>query len=150
MVSVNPMTAIAAYKSAAMSIVNQQGIMATQQANMRIPPTLEPVHDVKGRPSGGDGYSGTIGANQPIVPEYPIQSASSPELSFATLVREGVQNTISANRYAEYMSMEGVAGRADVTEVVAAISNAETSLSTLVTVRDKVITAYQEILRMPI
>jgi len=43
-----------------------------------------------------------------------------------------------------------MAGQANVTEVVTALANAESTLNTVVTVRDRVISAYQEILRMPI
>ena len=144
MASVNPMTAVAAYRSAAMSIVHQQGVTSQAQAQMRVPPMLESVGGASPPPHG---INGSI---TPSGPQYPFVAGKAPELSFAALVKSGVQNTIDANRHAEYISMEGVAGRADVTEVVAAISNAEASLNTLIAVRDKVITAYQEIMRMPI
>ena len=43
-----------------------------------------------------------------------------------------------------------VAGRGDIVDVVTAIAAAETQLQTVIAVRDQVISAYQEILRMPI
>jgi flagellar hook-basal body complex protein FliE len=46
--------------------------------------------------------------------------------------------------------MQAAAGRADIVDVVTAIAAAETTLETVITVRDQVIQAYQEILRMPI
>ena len=45
---------------------------------------------------------------------------------------------------------QAVNGTADLNEVVVAVSNAEIMLTTVVTVRDRVIQAYQEILKMPI
>ena len=45
---------------------------------------------------------------------------------------------------------EQVAGRAELIDVVTAISSAEASLETVMAVRDQVIQAYQEIMRMPI
>ena len=48
------------------------------------------------------------------------------------------------------MSLKAVAGEAELSEVVTAVANAETALQTVVTVRDRIITAYQEIMRMPI
>ena len=46
--------------------------------------------------------------------------------------------------------MQAIKGTADMQDVVMAVSNAETALQTVVAVRDKVVTAYQEILQMPI
>ncbi|CAN0606416.1 unnamed protein product [Ectocarpus sp. 12 AP-2014] len=46
--------------------------------------------------------------------------------------------------------MDLVQGRADVVDVVTAVAETEVLLETVVTVRDRVIQAYQEILRMPI
>ncbi len=46
--------------------------------------------------------------------------------------------------------MAAAAGKSDIVDVVTAISAAESSLETVVAVRDQVIQAYQEILRMPI
>ena len=50
----------------------------------------------------------------------------------------------------ESQSLQAAAGTADLTEVVMAVSKAEMTLETVVTLRDKVVQAYQEILRMPI
>ena len=46
--------------------------------------------------------------------------------------------------------MKAVKGTADIQEVVMAVSNAEVALQTVVAVRDKVVSAYQDILQMPI
>jgi flagellar hook-basal body complex protein FliE len=42
------------------------------------------------------------------------------------------------------------AGKAELVDVVTAVANAETTLETVISLRDRVITAYQEIMRMPI
>jgi flagellar hook-basal body complex protein FliE len=42
------------------------------------------------------------------------------------------------------------AGKADLVDVVTSVASAETSLETVMSIRDQVISAYQEILRMPI
>ncbi|RED52475.1 flagellar hook-basal body complex protein FliE [Aestuariispira insulae] len=69
---------------------------------------------------------------------------------FMNMVKDFGQQTIDANRGAEKMSMEAVAGRAELSDVVTAVAHAETTLKTVVTVRDRIISAYQEIMRMPI
>lgn len=70
--------------------------------------------------------------------------------SFVDLIKNTTQDAIAANKAAETISMEAAAGRANVSDVVTAVANAEATLTTMVTVRDRVIQAYQEILRMPI
>ena len=92
MASVNPMTAVAAYRSAAMSIVHQQGVTSQAQAQMRVPPMLESVGGASPPPHG---INGSI---TPSGPQYPFVAGKAPELSFAALVKSGVQNTIDANK----------------------------------------------------
>ncbi len=69
---------------------------------------------------------------------------------FAGLVRDAVQSTTESLRQGETMSAAAVAGSADLTSIVTAVTNAELTLQTVVAVRDRVIQAYQEIVRMPI
>lgn len=69
---------------------------------------------------------------------------------FGEMLREALQNTVDASREAEAVSAKAAAGKADVTDVVTAVTNAEMALDTVVGIRDKVISAYQEIMRMPI
>lgn len=73
-----------------------------------------------------------------------------PAQGFGEMLSEALQNTVDASRASETMASKAVAGKADVTDVVSAVTNAEMALDTVVAVRDRVITAYQEILRMPI
>jgi flagellar hook-basal body complex protein FliE len=42
------------------------------------------------------------------------------------------------------------AGKADMIDLVTAVSESETAITTLVSVRDRMIQAYQQILQMPI
>ena len=48
------------------------------------------------------------------------------------------------------MAMDMVNGKANVVDVVTAISQTEIAIESMVTVRDRVISAYEEIMRMPI
>lgn len=72
------------------------------------------------------------------------------KVDFGGLVQNAVQNVQKAAATAESSGMAAAAGRADLVDVVTAIAAAETSLETVMAVRDQVIQAYQEILRMPI
>lgn len=75
---------------------------------------------------------------------------TAPEGTFAALVKSAVDEAIADNKLAEVKSMQAVKGTADMRDVVMAVSNAEVALQTVVAVRDKVVSAYQEILQMPI
>ena len=70
--------------------------------------------------------------------------------SFAELVGNAATQAIETTREGEQMSVKGALGTADLTDVVAAVSAAEVTVQAVVAVRDKVVQAYQEILRMPI
>ncbi|MEZ5692119.1 MAG: flagellar hook-basal body complex protein FliE [Rickettsiales bacterium] len=70
--------------------------------------------------------------------------------SFYDLLKDGVQDVIDTQRNAEELSMEAITGKVDLSELVTAVSDAELSLNTVVAIRDKVISAYQDIIRMPI
>lgn len=69
---------------------------------------------------------------------------------FVSVLKDAAKVTIGTSKAAEQASLAAVAGKADIREVVAAVANAEMTLETVVNVRDKVINAYNEILRMPI
>ena len=72
------------------------------------------------------------------------------ESSFADLMKSIGERAIEAGNTADQMSVAAVEGNANVAEVVTAVANAELALQTVVAVRDQVVQAYQEILRMPI
>jgi flagellar hook-basal body complex protein FliE len=59
-------------------------------------------------------------------------------------------DTIQSTKAAESQMSAGLQGKADLVNVVTAVSSAEASLETMMAVRDQVISAYQEIMRMPI
>jgi flagellar hook-basal body complex protein FliE len=69
---------------------------------------------------------------------------------FADILKSATQDAIGSLRAGEQQSLAAAAGTADLTDVVTAVGKAEITLQTVVTLRDRVIQAYQEILRMPI
>ncbi|MDX2145865.1 MAG: flagellar hook-basal body complex protein FliE [Rhodospirillaceae bacterium] len=76
--------------------------------------------------------------------------AAGDEESFASLVTDSLKSAVQSGRRAEELSLKEISGEADLKDVVTAVANAEHTLETVVAVRDKVLSAYQEILRMPI
>ena len=69
---------------------------------------------------------------------------------FAGLVRNAIEEAVRIGERSENLTIQGINERADVSKVVTAVAEAELTLQTVVTVRDKVIEAYKEIIRMPI
>lgn len=70
--------------------------------------------------------------------------------TFAGLVQDSLKEAVGAGRHSEELTKQAIKGEADLREVVLAVNNAENALDTVVKVRDKVVKAYQEILKMPI
>ena len=70
--------------------------------------------------------------------------------SFGDVLNGVMSDTIHASRQAEQQMVAGVQGKADLVNVVTAVSSAETSLQTLIAVRDQVISAYQQVMAMQI
>lgn len=69
---------------------------------------------------------------------------------FDSLLKAELESTVGALEQGEQAGIGAVTGTASVQEVVEAITAAELSLQKVTAVRDRVITAYQEIMRMPI
>jgi len=63
---------------------------------------------------------------------------------------EGVSDFKAAFETAEKAAMQTAVSGADPHAMVEALANAEMVLDTAVTIRDKVVEAYQELLRMPV
>lgn len=70
--------------------------------------------------------------------------------SFADLLNNVVEQTSSASAASEATTAKALNGQAELLDVVTAVNGAEMAIETVVAVRDKVIEAYNEILRMPI
>jgi flagellar hook-basal body complex protein FliE len=70
--------------------------------------------------------------------------------SFSTLLSNAVGALNEASRNSDVQSQAMAAGKANIVDVVTAVAETEVAIDTLVSVRDRVIHAYEEIMRMPI
>jgi flagellar hook-basal body complex protein FliE len=75
---------------------------------------------------------------------------AAPGGGFADILKSAMTDAVHASKNAEHQMAAQVAGKTELVDVVTAISAAEASLETVMAVRDQVISAYQEIMRMPI
>ena len=69
---------------------------------------------------------------------------------FGQMLKGVLNDAVHQTKAAESKIAAGATGKAEMVDVVTAISSAQTSLETVMAVRDQVIAAYQEIMRMPI
>lgn len=69
--------------------------------------------------------------------------------TFGALVEDAAQQAVSTVREGDQVASAGLAGQADMQAVVEATMAMETTVKVSVALRDKMIEAYQEIMRMP-
>jgi flagellar hook-basal body complex protein FliE len=80
----------------------------------------------------------------------PAPAAQSQGADFADMVKNAVGEAVSSSRAAEGQMIAHAHGKAELIDVVTSISSAQQSLETVMAVRDQVISAYKEIMAMPI
>jgi flagellar hook-basal body complex protein FliE len=90
---------------------------------------------------GAQALSGGGGANS-------MDSIAGP--GFGQLLNSAVGSISQAGSTAEGAITNAAMGRADLVDVVTAVAAAEATMETVISVRDEVIKAYQDIMRMPI
>lgn len=78
------------------------------------------------------------------------ETAAAKGTSFFDMVGSALQGAANSGYKSEAVATRALSGKADLTDVVTAVSEAETALNTVVAIRDRVITAYQDIIKMPI
>lgn len=69
---------------------------------------------------------------------------------FAQMLQSAIGSVVESGKAADQKTQAYAAGKADVVDVVTAVAETEVAIESLVSVRDKVIQAYEEIMRMPI
>lgn len=69
---------------------------------------------------------------------------------FSALIGKALEATADVGRKSDAQTASVAAGRSDIVDVVTAVAESEAAIETLVAVRDRVIAAYEEIMRMPV
>ena len=83
-------------------------------------------------------------------PAATSEEAGSALPRFETFLKGELATAATTMRAGEAEAVKALTGRADLQQVVEAVTQAELSLQKVTAVRDRVIAAYQEIMRMPI
>ena len=80
----------------------------------------------------------------------PAVAPASGDNSFTNMVTDSLKGAAEVGYQAEELTLKKISGEADLKDVVTAVANAEQTLETVVAGRDKVLSAYQAILKLPI
>jgi len=71
-------------------------------------------------------------------------------LSFANVLKEAVGSVLETGRKSDAQAVAMASGKANVMDVVTAVAETDVAVSTLVSVRDRVIQSYEDIMKMTI
>jgi flagellar hook-basal body complex protein FliE len=70
--------------------------------------------------------------------------------SFASMLKDSIGSVVDAGRKSDSQTIAMASGKANVVDVVTAVAETEVAVGTMVSVRDRMIQSYEEIMRMPI
>jgi flagellar hook-basal body complex protein FliE len=70
--------------------------------------------------------------------------------SFGALLKDALGAVVEAGHKADIQQQAVANGKANIVDVVTAVSETEVAVGALVAVRDRVIAAYEDIMKMPI
>ena len=70
--------------------------------------------------------------------------------SFGQALTRAMDHAVDLGRQSDVASTQALTGQGSVTDVVLAVGRAELALQTAVAVRDRMVSAYQDIMRMPV
>ena len=70
--------------------------------------------------------------------------------SFGAVLKDAIGSVMEAGKKSDGQTMAMASGKANVMDVVTAVAETDVAVSTLVSVRDRVIQSYEDIMKMPI
>jgi|SRR5215468_6303537 flagellar hook-basal body complex protein FliE len=80
----------------------------------------------------------------------PGKGADASGPSFASVLKDAVGSVMEAGRKSDAQAVAMASGKANVMDVVTAVAETDVAVSTLVSVRDRVIQSYEDIIKMTI
>ena len=72
------------------------------------------------------------------------------DTSFASVLKEAISSVAEMGRKSDAQTRAAASGKANIVDVVTAVSETEVAIDAVVAVRDRVIQAYEDIMKMPI
>jgi flagellar hook-basal body complex protein FliE len=91
-------------------------------------------------------------ANDPskALANAPGAGAGNPGANFATMLKDAIGSVVESGRKSDVQAQAMANGKGNMVDVVTAVAETEVAVDAVVAVRDKVIAAYEEIMKMPI
>lgn len=90
------------------------------------------------------------GAYQNALKQATDKTSKSDGASFGDFLKDSLGGAIESQKKSEQMTAAAVEGKADMVDVLQAVTEAETTLNTVLSIRDRLVSAYQEVMRTPI
>lgn len=69
---------------------------------------------------------------------------------FSSAISQALDQAVQSGHTADNKAMQALSGGGNLTDVVTALSHAEMTLQTATAIRDRMVQAYQDIIKMPI
>jgi flagellar hook-basal body complex protein FliE len=101
----------------------------------------------------GAGGSGSLAANLGGLPNGGTGTGTGNETggpSFGAVLKDAISSVADAGHKSDAQTVAMASGKANVMDVVTAVAETDVAVSTLVSVRDRVIQSYEDIMKMPI
>jgi flagellar hook-basal body complex protein FliE len=89
-------------------------------------------------------------AAQAYTRNAPAGTAAGAPGGFGDVMSQAFDQAVQTGHNADDQAMKAISGGGNLTEVVTALSHAEMTLQTATVIRDRVVQAYQDIMKMPI
>lgn len=70
--------------------------------------------------------------------------------SFGSALQQALNGVVASGKAADSQATQAILGQGNLTDVVTAVSQAELALQSAMAIRDRVVQAYQDVMRMPI
>ena len=80
----------------------------------------------------------------------PVAGAAAGPGGFGDVLKQALDAVSEAGKKSDVQSAAAIQGKGNMVDVVTAVAETETAIDAVVAVRDRVIAAYEEIMKMPI
>ena len=100
--------------------------------------------------SAAGAYAAIARLANPAQGATPLSGESTGGASFASVLKDALVSVQQTGQKSDIQTQAMVNGKANIVDVVTAVAETEVAIDAVVAVRDRVIQAYEEIMRMPI
>ncbi len=77
-------------------------------------------------------------------------TAGGSDAGFGSTLQRALEGVVRTGHEADAQAAEGISGEGNITDIVMAVSRAQLALQSTVAIRDKVVQAYQDVMKMSV